>query len=246
MQGDSMHGNSRSRAMRVHLDALESTGAVMMHDGKQLVKGAPIDISHTGLFVETDDLAFEIGGRVQVTVKIPGVLHPFSQECIVARVNADARFPIGFGLQFTEVPEEVENYFGEDVASHWGECFLLTEEQRQQRILLVDADESFTRPFKDYVREKGLNIESVPHLGVFADLSDIDRYDKLVVSYDLEPFSGLQIAEILMKYLPHKPIVLLTMSRQPWDFACADTPNVVGVSNKWDGYRAVLTRALKK
>jgi len=241
----SMHGNDAARPLRVHLAALDHKGSVVMHDGKELVKGAPLDISETGMFVETKDMPFDIGDRVQVTVKIPGLLRSFSQDCEVTRVNTDARFPLGFGVRFSAVPMEVKEFFGDGARTRWGEYFLLTPEQRAQKILLVDNDREFDAALQRYASFVGITMDVVPHLGVFPDLRSIDAYDTLLVCDDLVPFSGLEIAEILGKYLPHKPIVMLTMTRSLWQASTEETPNVVGFASKWDGNRSILSRVLK-
>jgi hypothetical protein len=82
-------------------------GRVVVHNNGQLVIGAGVNISSTGIFVETKDQIFTVGEKLKLSVRAEGFAKPFNAVAQVVRFNSDPRFPIGYGLRFEELDEGV-------------------------------------------------------------------------------------------------------------------------------------------
>ncbi len=75
-------------------------GRVVIHNNGNLTIGSGINISSTGIFVETTEPIFSVGEKLKLSVKAEGMEQPFNAVALVVRYNSDKRFPIGYGLQF--------------------------------------------------------------------------------------------------------------------------------------------------
>lgn len=84
-------------------------GRVVVHNNGQLVIGAGVNISATGIFVETRDQIFNMGEKLKISVRAEGLTRPFNVVAKVIRYNTDTRFPIGYGLQFEGLEDSVRN-----------------------------------------------------------------------------------------------------------------------------------------
>jgi hypothetical protein len=82
-------------------------GRVVVHNNGQLVIGAGVNISSTGIFVETNDQIFTVGEKLKLSVRAEGFAKPFNAVAQVVRFNSDPRFPIGYGLRFEDLDEGV-------------------------------------------------------------------------------------------------------------------------------------------
>jgi hypothetical protein len=82
-------------------------GRVVVHNNGQLVIGGGVNISSTGIFVETKDQIFTVGERLKISVRADAFGKPFNVTAQVVRYNSDPRFPIGYGLRFEELDEAV-------------------------------------------------------------------------------------------------------------------------------------------
>ncbi len=87
-------------------------GRIIAHnpDG-QLIIGSGVNISSTGIFIETQDQIFSVGERVKLSVRIEGFVKAFNVLARVVRFNSDPRYPIGFGLSF----EGLDKGLGDDI-----------------------------------------------------------------------------------------------------------------------------------
>ena len=76
-------------------------GRIIAHnpDG-QLIIGSGVNISSTGIFIETQDQIFTVGEKVKLSVRIDGFVKAFNVVARVVRFNSDPRYPVGFGLSF--------------------------------------------------------------------------------------------------------------------------------------------------
>ena len=76
-------------------------GRIIAHnpDG-QLIIGSGVNISSTGIFIETQDQIFTVGEKVKLSVRIEGFVKAFNVIARVVRFNSDPRYPVGFGLSF--------------------------------------------------------------------------------------------------------------------------------------------------
>lgn len=82
-------------------------GRVIVHNNGQLVIGAGVNISATGIFVETKDQIFTVGERLKLSVRAEGFTRPFNVLAQVVRYNSDPKFPVGYGLRFDELEETI-------------------------------------------------------------------------------------------------------------------------------------------
>lgn len=94
----------RSRAPRATIK-----GRVIVHNNGQLVIGAGVNISASGIFVETSDLIFNIGETLKLTCRIDGRINAFNVSAVVMRFNDDSRFPVGYGLRFSDLEPHIAN-----------------------------------------------------------------------------------------------------------------------------------------
>ncbi len=75
-------------------------GRVIVHNNGQLIIGSGVNISSTGIFVETQDQIFTVGEKLKLSVRIDGFVKSFNVVARVVRYNSDPRHPVGFGLSF--------------------------------------------------------------------------------------------------------------------------------------------------
>src|SRR5690606_25316412 len=78
-------------------------GRVVVHNNGQLVIGSGVNISSSGMFVETNDQIFTVGERLKLSVRAEGFTRPFNVVAQVVRYNSDPRYPIGYGLKFEDL-----------------------------------------------------------------------------------------------------------------------------------------------
>jgi len=93
-------------------------GRVIVHNNGQLVIGTGVNISMTGIFVETTDQMFTVGERLKLTVKSDELAKPFNVVAQVIRYNADPRLPVGYGLMFENLDPLIREEIKELVAAH--------------------------------------------------------------------------------------------------------------------------------
>ena len=78
-------------------------GRVIVHNNGNHSIGEGVDISETGMFVETEKEIFTVGERLKVSVRAEGLDKPFNAEAHVIRYNSDPRFPVGYGIKFEDL-----------------------------------------------------------------------------------------------------------------------------------------------
>lgn len=86
-------------------------GRVIVHNNGQLIIGSGVNISSTGIFVETQEQIFTVGEKLKLSVRIDGFVKAFNVFARVVRFNSDPRFPVGFGLSF----ENLEKGIGDEI-----------------------------------------------------------------------------------------------------------------------------------
>ena len=84
-------------------------GRIIVHNNGQLVIGAGVNISSSGMFVETPDPIFKVGETLKLTCRIDGFLKAFNASAQVMRFNQDRKFPIGYGLKFVALDKKVQS-----------------------------------------------------------------------------------------------------------------------------------------
>jgi hypothetical protein len=82
-------------------------GRVIVHNNGQLVIGGGVNISSSGIFVETKDQIFTVGERLKLSVRAEGFTRPFNVLAQVVRYNSDPKFPVGYGLRFDELEDGI-------------------------------------------------------------------------------------------------------------------------------------------
>lgn len=75
-------------------------GRVVIHNNGNLTIGAGVNVSSSGIFVETHEPIFSLGEKLKLSIKVDGLEKPFNAVASVIRYNTDPRFPIGYGLRF--------------------------------------------------------------------------------------------------------------------------------------------------
>lgn len=83
------------------------SGRVVVHNNGQLVIGAGVNISSTGIFVETRDQLFTVGEKLKISVRAEAFSKPFNVIAQVVRYNSDPRFPVGYGLRFEDLDDAI-------------------------------------------------------------------------------------------------------------------------------------------
>ena len=84
-------------------------GRVIVHNNGQLTIGQGVNISATGIFVETSEQIFTVGEQLKLSVRADGLSKAFNAEAQVVRYNSDDRFPIGYGMQFTKIDDDARD-----------------------------------------------------------------------------------------------------------------------------------------
>jgi DNA-binding response OmpR family regulator len=115
---------------------------------------------------------------------------------------------------------------------------------RPKRILLVDDDVGYGEMLNRYAALVGVHLDAIHSGAVGAALRAIDYYDVVLLNYDLESFTGLEVAEFLGQANPQIPVVMVASSSNPWEAEHGGTPGVRAVVNKWDGLANLLKAAL--
>jgi len=90
------------------------SGRIVVHNNGQLIIGQGVNISSTGLFVETRDQIFKVGEKLKLSVRIDGFAKAFNATVHVMRFNSDPRYPVGFGMRFENLDatlaDEIEKF----------------------------------------------------------------------------------------------------------------------------------------
>lgn len=100
--------NRRAAAPRASI-----AGRVIVHNNGQLVIGSGVNISRTGIFVETTEQIFTLGENLKLTVKCDGLGRPFNAVAEIIRFNSDPRFPIGYGMRFIDLDNRIIESVGQ-------------------------------------------------------------------------------------------------------------------------------------
>jgi hypothetical protein len=83
------------------------SGRVVVHNNGQLVIGTGVNISSTGIFVETRDQLFTVGEKLKLSVRVEGFAKAFNVVAQVIRYNADPRHPVGYGMCFEDLEDSI-------------------------------------------------------------------------------------------------------------------------------------------
>lgn len=89
----------RARAPRASIE-----GKIMIHTGRQLALGSGVNVSPTGIFVETVEHFFKVGEKIKLTVKVSELGRPFRAEATVIRISEN---PQGYGFRFDAIDKAI-------------------------------------------------------------------------------------------------------------------------------------------
>ena len=83
-------------------------GRVVVHNNGQLAIGQGVNISSSGIFVETAEQIFNVGEKLKISVRCEGMSKAFNVIAQVIRFNTDNRSAIGYGLKFENLDPNIE------------------------------------------------------------------------------------------------------------------------------------------
>ena len=101
---DQQELNSQQRMPRVGVK-----GRVIAHNDGQVIMSGGINISASGIFVETEntDPSFQVGEQIKLTVKADDLSYPFNVVAEMMRFNSDPNHPTGYGMRFVDLPSTI-------------------------------------------------------------------------------------------------------------------------------------------
>lgn len=82
-------------------------GRVEIHNDAQFTSGLGVNISASGIFIETKDRVFKIGEQLKLTVRVDGPIKAFNVTAQVVRFNEEEGYPVGYGLRFENIPTDI-------------------------------------------------------------------------------------------------------------------------------------------
>ena len=105
-QLDDEGDNGQQRMPRVGVK-----GRVIAHNDGQVIMSGGINISASGIFVETEventDPSFRVGEQIKLTVKADDLNYPFNVVAEMMRFNSDPNHPTGYGMRFIDLPATI-------------------------------------------------------------------------------------------------------------------------------------------
>ena len=105
--GAASSDNARLEQRKASAPRASIKGRVEVHNGASFSSGIGVNISSSGIFVETRDRIFEIGERLKLTVRVDGLAKAFNVVAKVIRFNSDDNYAVGYGLKFEDLSEAV-------------------------------------------------------------------------------------------------------------------------------------------
>jgi hypothetical protein len=84
------------------------SGQIIVHNNGQLVIGTGVNISSSGIFIETEDLIFKVGETLKLTCRVKGFAKSFNTEAEVIRFSKVPKEPKGYGLKFTKIDSSIK------------------------------------------------------------------------------------------------------------------------------------------
>ena len=88
-------------------------GRVIAHNDGRVVISGGINISTSGIFVETEientTPGFQVGEQIKLTIKADNLSYPFNIIAEMMRFNSDSsNHPTGYGMKFIDLPAEIK------------------------------------------------------------------------------------------------------------------------------------------
>ena len=100
--------SSKKRKNRIGLQ-----GKVIAHNNGRVIISGGINISASGIFVETvvenKDPSFKVGELIKLTVKADDLSYPFNVMAEMMRFSYDSNYPSGYGMKFIDLPVTIRD-----------------------------------------------------------------------------------------------------------------------------------------
>lgn len=108
---ESVSNQTESNVLQRRMGAPRATigGRVILHNNGQLIIGIGVNISATGMFIETKDQIFQLGETLNLTCKANGMLKQFNVKAEVIRRNDQKENVQGYGLKFVDLEYSVSD-----------------------------------------------------------------------------------------------------------------------------------------
>lgn len=100
-------GSYTGEQRRINAPRTGIEGEVIVHNNGQLVIGKGVNISATGIFVETTEKLFFVGERLKLSVRCAGLEKSFNVIARVVRYNSNKAYPVGYGLSFENLDSKI-------------------------------------------------------------------------------------------------------------------------------------------
>ena len=109
-------------------------------------------------------------------------------------------------------------------------------------VLIIDDDANFGKIMTKMGPRVALSMHAVTSLGDLPHDGPIQDADIILVDYDLEDMTGLEVAEILNNFYPGKPVIMISSTNRPVQEQTLNLPNVAGFASKWQSPHEFLYR----
>ena len=113
---------------------------------------------------------------------------------------------------------------------------IIMAQEQPGRVIILDDDPVFCALFSAHAKAKGIEIEAVSDSENLFSCIGLTNYSLVMVDYDLNDETGLEVAATLKQKYPDLPILVVSATNRPWQAEHADLTNIRGQVSKWDGY----------
>lgn len=79
------------------------SGQIIVHNNGDLIIGSGVNISSSGIFVETSEKLFSVGEIIKLTCRVEGLSKPFNAQARVVRFHKEGAELPGYGVQFEDI-----------------------------------------------------------------------------------------------------------------------------------------------
>lgn len=107
LSGNMPTADSNFPARRGFAPRISVEGRVIVHNDGQMTIAKGVNISVSGVFIETEEQLFTIGETLKITIKFADLTKSYNCKAQVIRYNSNAKWPVGYGLMFEEKNEDL-------------------------------------------------------------------------------------------------------------------------------------------
>lgn len=112
-------------------------------------------------------------------------------------------------------------------------------------VLLIDDDDSFCQLMHAVASAAGLRLSYAAALDELPSLGSLAEYDLIIVDYNLQSFTGLEIAEYVDAFFAHLPVMMVSIENLENSSDKRWPTCIRKFVNKAFGPFAIVQRALK-